>query len=524
MSTGQPLLPITKLDASSNSTTTVSTQENVIPLLPVEALLKQEHQALVESNIVMPTISIESLIEQEVSKLKHKVECDETLIFEGRTKHRFQVERESRNCIHPFQGLKQKIEQAFSKEKLQQRLDTKQPKPVPHGYNMQHWLFTARYCTDDNHLFAKSNTTLRKNNIKKRYRQHNQKKRHAKEEFYTNRACWYLQTLANMPYLQFNVDRQDLRSQTKHDFEKHASQFGGLEAENYLASILPILPSDISYFAVDKNNHLLFIYIHNGVPKEEQEGMWLAALELLITFPNQYPKSTDKRHDGFDSSIDNDDDDTYVYHLMDWCPIGRPHEPCISRQSLAMGKVTAVDSVIRLTKSMNHLRINLASLLEVVDEDQHKKYLHATTTQATEAYHALLQACNQDVFLGCVLNTGRCRNHRDWSDAAGALSAMTPLGHFVGGHIVLPQLGVRIPYSPGNLFMCSTQMLEHFITEWVGRRVGTVHCSHQDRIETTDRNPRKCTTKPRVSKRSTRQVKNDDEDYIPPKSVKKLFL
>jgi hypothetical protein len=86
------------------------------------------------------------------------------------------------------------------------------------------------------------------------------------------------------------------------------------------------------------------------------------------------------------------------------------------------------------------------------------------------------------VYLGCVINTGRVQNHRDWSDVFCGLSTMTPLGHYVGGDLVFPQLGVQLVYPPGTLVMCLTQAIEHYITAWFGIPVSTVHCSHDDRV------------------------------------------
>jgi hypothetical protein len=122
-----------------------------------------------------------------------------------------------------------------------------------------------------------------------------------------------------------------------------------------------------------------------------------------------------------------------------------------------------------------------AVLMALIDVNMHKQYL-AATASSTKAYQRLLRVCEQDVYLGCVLNTGRVRNHRDWSDVFCGLSAMTPLGHFVGGDLVFPQLGVRLVYSSGTLVMCATQAIEHYITAWHGIRIGTVHCSHEARV------------------------------------------
>ncbi len=201
--------------------------------------------------------------------------------------------------------------------------------------------------------------------------------------------------------------------------------------------------------------------------------MSLATLNLLLEFPNQRPKARDKRH--------AESKDVDVYHLLEWCPQGHREQQCVSRQSIANGKTLAMDSIIGITESMKCVREKAAVLMALIDTEMHKHYL-AATASSTKAYQRLLRACEQDVYLGCIINTGRVRNHRDWSDVFCGLSTMTPLGHFVGGDLVFPQLGVRLKYPPGTLVLCSTQAIEHYITAWRGTRVGTVHCSHESRV------------------------------------------
>jgi hypothetical protein len=140
-----------------------------------------------------------------------------------------------------------------------------------------------------------------------------------------------------------------------------------------------------------------------------------------------------------------------------------------------------MDSIISTMESMENVHEKTAILMALIDTNMHKHYL-AATASSTKAYQRLLRTCEQDIYLGCVLNTGRVRNHLDWSDVFCGLSIMTPLGHYIGGDLVFSQLGVRLVYPPGTLIMCSTQAIERYITAWLGIRTGTVHCSHKSRV------------------------------------------
>lgn len=283
----------------------------------------------------------------------------------------------------------------------------------------------------------------------------------------------YFKLLPTLPFRRYsNVCLDTLAKQTQPAFNKQAKNYSGSELDDYIAS--QITSTSYRHVAVDKNDRILYLYLPDTIQEHYVERMSLATLNLLLEFPNQFPKSKDRRHHGATKDVS-------VYHFLEWSPIGHREQRCVSRQSIANGKTLAMDSIIETTESMENVRDKASVLMAIMDPLMYKAYTSATAS-ATKAYNKILRACQRDIYLGCVINTGRVRNHRDWSDVYCGLSTMTPLGHFVGGDLVFPQLGVRLVYPTRTLVMCSTQAIEHYITEWYGIRVGTVHCSHDDRV------------------------------------------
>jgi hypothetical protein len=405
------------------------------------------------------------------------------------------------------------------------------PKAIQHGYDTNRWNFTIHDCSDPLHIFAHlkdDRTVIAK--IMKRYVKDswNEFGRSNEEKEYENRVKRHVHVLGTIPMLKFQTTREELRNgNAPFNFNRRMSMFEGTQFEDYMESILPLLPSLFSYFAVDANNKLLFVYLHNFVSESEQLGMLHAAVELLVTNGKRSPN--DPRHT---------EDNAEACHLTDWSMQGQPDSPCISLDVVGKGGRSGsykLESSVKFTKSLRRTRLQMSSLLEVISPEQHAMYHQAAYNKSTIAYRQLLRACNQDVFLGCVLNNGRCKNHRDWLDIVNGLSCMTPLGYFNGRNVVLPQLGVQILYQPGNMFMCSTELLEHFITAWTGYRLGTVHSSQQCHTRETAAEPHKniapitkriliksgvLESKP-IEKEKKRRIKEFNADLPPIKRKKK---
>jgi hypothetical protein len=64
------------------------------------------------------------------------------------------------------------------------------------------------------------------------------------------------------------------------------------------------------------------------------------------------------------------------------------------------------------------------------------------------------------------------------------VSVFTCFGNFQGGHLIHPELGIKIPYEPGDILLVRTYALEHFLEDFCGEyRFGMVHTLHQSLID-----------------------------------------
>lgn len=64
--------------------------------------------------------------------------------------------------------------------------------------------------------------------------------------------------------------------------------------------------------------------------------------------------------------------------------------------------------------------------------------------------------------------------HIDDGDLAGGWVAMFVRGRFTGGDLVVPALGIKVPYQQGDLVFMRSSELEHYIDKWDGSRTGVV--------------------------------------------------
>lgn len=82
-------------------------------------------------------------------------------------------------------------------------------------------------------------------------------------------------------------------------------------------------------------------------------------------------------------------------------------------------------------------------------------------------------------FLGvALLRNLRCRPHRDKSDSLHGWAVQTVIGTFSGGHLVVPELEIKIQIEPGDILFFKSALLIHFVEEYVGKRSSMVFFTH----------------------------------------------
>jgi hypothetical protein len=69
--------------------------------------------------------------------------------------------------------------------------------------------------------------------------------------------------------------------------------------------------------------------------------------------------------------------------------------------------------------------------------------------------------------------------HTDKSDPQLGWAILIALGDFKGGHVSIPQVGLRVRLEPGDAVMIRGRVLEHEIEPWEGgQRISIPHFTH----------------------------------------------
>lgn len=53
-------------------------------------------------------------------------------------------------------------------------------------------------------------------------------------------------------------------------------------------------------------------------------------------------------------------------------------------------------------------------------------------------------------------------------------------GNFTKGHLVIPDLRIRLDFKPGDVIMFKAAILEHYLTDFEGDRTSFVFFNHQN--------------------------------------------
>ena len=59
--------------------------------------------------------------------------------------------------------------------------------------------------------------------------------------------------------------------------------------------------------------------------------------------------------------------------------------------------------------------------------------------------------------------------HIDSKNLSGFLSWTCPFGHYIGGHMVVPQIGMKFLYPAGSIFGVDGRNIVHYATNWGGK-------------------------------------------------------
>ncbi|KAK4447927.1 hypothetical protein QBC34DRAFT_381764 [Podospora aff. communis PSN243] len=91
-----------------------------------------------------------------------------------------------------------------------------------------------------------------------------------------------------------------------------------------------------------------------------------------------------------------------------------------------------------------------------------------------------IKTCDEDFLSLFVLGVnGYTQRHRDTNDVAGGLAGLCTFGGYTGGALCLPQLGIKVPYSPGTCAIIRRDGLEHLVQDYSGPRFFVIGTNHE---------------------------------------------
>jgi hypothetical protein len=137
--------------------------------------------------------------------------------------------------------------------------------------------------------------------------------------------------------------------------------------------------------------------------------------------------------------------------ILDETPAGNARQETLGWS--ARGKITPI------TKKYPGMLDDNRELIEVID-DLFQKHLPQFREKARAAIKQGPEGCRRwhTAFTSVYLFKGfSSRYHKDKNNLRGVLTALTPVGDFAGGELVLPRWRVRIPFVPGDVVFFNPQ-------------------------------------------------------------------
>lgn len=157
--------------------------------------------------------------------------------------------------------------------------------------------------------------------------------------------------------------------------------------------------------------------------------------------------------------------------ILDTTPAGQALQETLGCSS--RGIVTAI------TEKHPDMRDENRELIELIDQ-QFKKHLpQFRDTARAEIKHAptdcgLFETAFTSIYL---LKSWSSRYHKDRNNLRGVLTAITPVGDFAGGELVLPRWAIAIAFKPGDLLFFDPQQV-HGNLPFKGERLSAAfYCS-----------------------------------------------
>ncbi|KAJ3172311.1 hypothetical protein HDU87_007906 [Geranomyces variabilis] len=231
------------------------------------------------------------------------------------------------------------------------------------------------------------------------------------------------------------------------------------------ADELELIPKE-PYLGVDDTSSAngLLCYLPRCVSNQHQRELVEALHTLMDNYPVKWlPSKFDVRHV---SSVRGPKVGTY--HLGIWQGTGA-EVASISVDSRKTNPIIAAVSKFLSSDAVQKLALLTGHLFESLDNAAAQTYRRAFDNMIP-AFKAFWAQCptNTTFAMLAVVANHRVDCHRDLKDAKDGWCVITCLGSFDNGNAVLPDMGIKVPFSPGDVLFVRSFALHHYVEQWTG--------------------------------------------------------
>jgi hypothetical protein len=201
------------------------------------------------------------------------------------------------------------------------------------------------------------------------------------------------------------------------------------------------------------------------------------------SLPQPY-KGDRRHHDADEMAHRYGKDKCGVFHFAWWVPRGQKRKGPVMSQDFGQGYRR--EAVMNFLHSTDTFQRVAANMLQSEQPELWQRYTEVM--RLARSKHWSLSALGPDArFFGMALvHNLRVLPHRDSGDDPLGFVAMTPLGKFTGGDLVLGYEGGRmhrLEYQPGDVILFRSAIIQHAIGSFEGDRTALVLFSHKDVLE-----------------------------------------
>ncbi|MCJ1399612.1 hypothetical protein MMC11_002814 [Xylographa trunciseda] len=223
---------------------------------------------------------------------------------------------------------------------------------------------------------------------------------------------------------------------------------------------------------------------------DELHAQVISSIDRLAKgYPPKVPKKDDKRNQGTEEArvkeLRKRGQHFGDYHFARWFEKGHSSAPGASHR-LSKDTDPANPSQKKLVydffKEQAPLSQGICMWFEQIDPVEYGKYHKCYTDLANADKLGPLHQSPQGAFTGLVLllniNVGP---HKDSGDVKCGWVATTLEGNWTGGHVIFPELGIKINQKPGSILFARASLLLHGVRQIEsGERYCMTHCTKAD--------------------------------------------